>query len=1037
MKLRGLSLLLLGLMLVSCGPSEMSSSSSSGSSSSGASSSSSSTTPSSGSSTTSSGEDPSGEIVAFGGIVRIYYHNDANDYINKRLWIWATDVDGNILGETRFDNQDSPDDYGVYKDIDMSAEPFAGTEYSSISFIVKDAGTWAGQSKDILLNFGDFISNKTTTESGQEMITCYAVQGNGQEVETYVSKEDAMGDRLEFAYLSSWNSIVAIGTGTKGEREEEDVGKVSHYSLYAYGSEYYQALDDNKTPDMSEYLIKEGIPDSKEFTISLDEDADPSLNYVIEATFAQNPDKTRSKSVSFSGLYDTEKFQEELVYEGDDLGYSEVDGNAVFKLWAPTASRVQLFLYLTGRTPEINLTGHIDPTLSNHRTMEMTRGEKGVWTYSVPLDEIIHEYYTFSVTNASGTNEAIDPYAKAASINGIRAYRITDEDFNALKPEGFDAAIQGLETTYGIDTPNELSVYEAHIRDLTMDDTWNGKEIPGTFKAFHEKGTTYTGTTESGETITVKTGFDHIVETGVNAVQLLPVFDQDNDERFTTDEEGNVTAWPSYNWGYNPQNYNVVEGAYSSDPWEPEVRINEYMGLVQAFAEEGIRIIMDVVYNHVSSVTNFSYNKIVPDYFMRKDANGNYHDGSGTGNVTASERPFVRKFIVDSVSFWASTYGIKGFRFDLMGCHDTITMRAVKDALHDIDPQIVVYGEGWTGYSGSGLTEGYLEANQQNVYKELYDQGKGSVGCFNGGGRDGLKGETQWESNLPAYGFMSQGEEHIQYSTVNEAALQFIGTNSRGGSNPIQTLNYVACHDNYTLYDQMNFCFGDGTASGVSIQDREEAIKATMALNASMMMSQGMAFLNGGDEFFRQKYLTPEDPFYDLCIVEATSTQAIDGFVMGDGNIMVRNSYTYGDECNSFKWDRKAKYYEEYSTTIESIRLRNELLEAGVLGLTMGDEYYVDATLWGELTSADAWNAATAAGTLDKTAIAINLNVSENYYVMLGGRSSNQYSDLPCGNDTYKVVYSSSFDHTAGTTFTVSDNTMGVAQYELLVLQKA
>lgn len=1017
---------LASLLLVGCETTPIASSSTQGGSST--------PPPSSGSNTSTSSEaEGSGEIVSFNGIVRIAYHNDANDYGSKRLWIWANGIDGAILGETRFDNQDEPDDYGVYKDIDLSAAPFGDVELASIYFIVKEMGTWAGQSKDILLNFGDFISNKETVEGGKEMITCYAVQGSGQDIETYASKNDALGDRLEFAYFSDWRTINATGSGAQGDRELEDVGRVASYNLYAYGA-------DDDASNLSNYLIKSGTPDSNSFSISLDNDADPSLNYVIEATFTENLERTRSKFVSFNGLYDTEKFINELVYNGDDLGYTESDGNCYFKLWAPTASKVELFLYQTGQTPEVNNTNRVQITLSNHQTRTMSRGEYGVWTYTCPIEEMHHSYYTFSVTTALGTLEVIDPYAKATSINGLRAYRISKEDFQEAEPANFDADIAALNTTYGIKAPNELSIYEIHIRDLTMDDTWNGESTPGTYKAFIEEGTTYTGTNEAGQSVTVKTGFDHIVETGVNAVQLLPVFDHDNDERTILDGDGNVIQSPSFNWGYNPQNFNCVEGSYSSDPYDASVRILEYKELVQAFAKKGIRVIMDVVYNHVSSVTNFSMNKIVPDYFMRLNEDGSYHDGSGTGNVTASERPMVRNFIVDSVKFWASEYGIKGFRFDLMGCLDVTTMRAVKDALYDIDPSIVVYGEGWSSYAGSGLPNpkdasgnptdlSLTECNQENVYKHLWDEnGKGYVGCFNAGGRDGLKGETEWGSNLPGYGFISQGEEHLSNSTAVEAASQFIGTNSRGGGNPAQTLNYVACHDNYTLYDQLNYCLGTGTLEGASIEENLEAAEACVALNASMMLSQGMAFLHGGDEMMRQKYLTPDSPYFSIIEAEVESGLSTDGFIMGDGNMLVRNSYNYGDECNSFKWDRKVTFYDEYQQTIASIALRNDLLEEGVLGQQYTDEG-VNSWIWGDLTNGN-WGTAA----MDRTSIAANF--AGTHYVMLGGRTTKEWSTMPCGNDTLKVLYSSNSKHDVGSTFTVSNYQMGVGRFELLLVQK-
>ena len=977
-----------------------------------------------------------GDPVAFDGLVRIYYHNDQNDYATKRLWIWAAGVDGSELGETSFTNQLTPDDYGVYYDLDLSAEPFGGMSLASISFIVKEAGSWAGQSKDIAVPFNKFISNKTTTEEGREMITVYGVQGNGGTIDTYTARNDALGDRVGDAYFSAWDTLTVRGTGTAEEgREEEDIGKIASYKLYGFDNDYYRALGTAFEKDKEDYLITSGTPNSKEVTITLEEEADPMVNYVIEATFAQNTAKVKSAAASFNSLYDSEKFQNEYVYDGDDLGFTiNEEGKAQYKLWAPTASRVQLFLYVVGVTAEINESGEVSSitnTYNNHVTREMTPGEHGVWTYVSDGAMPTRRFYTYYVTTAAGSQETIDPYAHAAGINGLRGYAMDAAAWAApdAEPEGFDESIERLETEYAISAPNELSVYEAHIRDLTMDETWTGKNKPGTYLAFAEEGTTYTGMTPEGEPLTVKTGFDHIVETGVNAVQLLPVFDQDNDERTVEDEEGNVILEPNFNWGYNPLNYNVVEGSYSSDPFDPLARIYEYKTLIKAFADKGIRIIMDVVYNHLASVGNNCFNKVIPDYFFRKNADGAYIDGSGTGNVTASERPMVRKYIVDSVCFWAEQYGIKGFRFDLMGCLDVTTMRAVKDALYDIDPQIVVYGEGWNGAFGNPDGTGLPaeeEASNSHVYSKLYDNGKGSVGCFNDGGRDALKGNTQWEGGKPDYGFLTQGAEHVG-DKAKEAAAQFLGINERApGANPAQTVNYVACHDNYTLYDQMNFCMGSGMASA---EDNDDAIWGTVALNAAMALSQGIAFLNGGDEIFRQKLLYPEDPFYAVIEnLQEDDPNNTDAFKLEDGTMLVRNSYNYGDECNSFKWDRKVTYHEAYLKTIEAFHLRNEMM-----GHVFGMDYETDikddqhAWVWGNLC--EGVNMRTSTG-------AVFAPEGEEYYVMLGGRTLNPWTNLGIGNGTLEVVYSSNDKHTSDTTFNIDNGIIGIARSELLLLKR-
>lgn len=957
-------------------------------------------------------------------IVRLHYHQDDGAYSTKRLWVWASGVDGHDLGEITFEGTD---DFGVYTDLDLQEEPFDGRNFTSISFIVKNVGTWSGQSADIQIPFNRFTYYASTTEEGRDKIDVYAVAGAGGSIDTYALQSAALGDRVETAYAGSdWKSIVVTGAGTEDGRAAEDIGKVATYELYAFDRDYYIAKAGTnqpgvtiEEPDDADYLVTSGSPNANTFTISLSEDIDPRKNYVVNCVFTQDTSRTKTKSVSMVNLYDTEKFESDYVYTGDDLGFTYENGVATYRLWAPTASRVQLYRYLTGETSSVNHTGDVVSENDMRRSNDMEPGEKGTWV----LQETgfpVNPYYTYNVQTANGTNETADPYAKAGGINGLRSYAMSPADWDETDPTSFSDHISALGTTYSIDRPNELTVYEAHIRDLTMDDTWvsNSDNPRGTFPAFSESGTTY-----AAGGLTVKTGFDHIVETGVNAVQLLPVFDFDNDERTLVDESGAVTMEPGYNWGYNPMNYNMVEGSYSSDPYEPTVRISEYKELIDALASNGIRTIMDVVYNHLSSVSNNPFNKTVPYYFFRLDANGNYIDGSGTGNVTASERPMVEKYIVDSCVFWAEEYGVKGFRFDLMGCLTVDCMRAVKDALYAVDPEIVVYGEGWTG--GDAGYDGTKLASTGNVYSQLYDGAggalTGAVGAFNDHGRDGLKGNTTYGSPDPAYGFISQGAEHLSEDTLLNAAYHFIGSNRNVGGNPIQTVNYVACHDNYTLYDQMNYCLGSGTTG---ITDNADAVAATVAMNASVAMSQGIAFINGGDEIFRQKYLTPEDPYF-------ATIDGGDAVLLGDGNKLVRNSYAYGDECNSFKWDRKVTYNDEYLKTVEAIKFRNDHM-GSLFGLS-----YEEVT--GDTPLCSVWGSLYPNGS-DITSIGINLNSrdgAETYYLFLGGRCADgEWNDISIGNDTVEVVYSSNGAHTEGTSFTISNFTMGIGRYELLLVKK-
>ncbi|HPG44026.1 MAG TPA: alpha-amylase family glycosyl hydrolase, partial [Acholeplasmataceae bacterium] len=340
-------------------------------------------------------------------------------------------------------------------------------------------------------------------------------------------------------------------------------------------------------------------------------------------------------------------------------------------LWAPISSAVTLNLYQTG-TPA-NYGGSDTPT----QTIPMIKGDQGV--YMVEVNQSLHgTYYTYSVTNGSSTYEVIDPYAKSSGVNGLRGLVV---DFSQINPEGFEYN----DRPDNMNSYTDAIIYELHVRDLTTHSSWNGTEANrGKYLGLIEKGTSYQG---------VSTGFDHIVELGVTHVQLLPFFDYGVVDETKVGDVG----YNAFNWGYMPLNFNVLEGTYSSDPYNGLTRVIEMKQVVQAFHEENIRINMDVVYNHTGLSADSNFNLIIPGYYHRKTDTGAFSNGSGTGNETASERYMVRKFMVDSVLFWATEYNLSGFRFDLMALHDIETMELIAEELHAIDPTIMVYGEPWMG----------------------------------------------------------------------------------------------------------------------------------------------------------------------------------------------------------------------------------------------------------------------------------------------------------------------------------------------------
>ena len=1014
------------------------------------------------------------EDIAFNGKLKVYYHNDTANYANKRIWPWANGVAPNT--EYLFDNQTDPDDFGVYKIFDLNEGVWEGMVSTTFSFIIKDAGSWSGQSTDTICPFGRFASNIDDTG----MMTIYACDGEGGNVDTFTNKKAALGDRVASAYFSDWHTLHVVGGGAQDERDPSLVGKVSSYELYAYDSEYQAMERDEQALAKSRYLVGKSVStvDSKEFDITLQEEVKPHLAYTLEARMADDPSRIKSKVASFNKLFDTQNFVDKYTYDGNDLGATVVDRNGsrascVFKLWAPTSSRVQVKVYMGGTPGDLFPT--FEPVENFGQEYDMVLGNYGVWQLKVDNLFIgdMNYFYTFLVTNSSGTNEVVDPYATSTGLNGKRAC-IVDWD-NVAKPEGWDNIASHTENNPNglltdIDSDNDLSIYEAHIRDLTMDESWGGHEVPGTYKAFVEEGTTY----GSGEN-TVTTGFDHIKEMGVRAIQLLPVFDQDNEERWADEngdllvynvdyEKGRIVTPSDYNWGYNPQNYNAIEGSYSTNPADGIEKINEFRNMVQKCADNDIRVIMDVVYNHFASVNGHPLNKVVPGYFLRLTESGSAYDGTGCGNVTATERKMMSKFVVDSVCHWAKNLKIKGFRFDLMGCIDVETMKNVKIALYEIDPDIVVYGEGWAGLGDAGF---YDVVNSKEMYKDLrraslsgiykYLQNienaqgvnVGHVGGFSNGFRNGLKGDIE-NDIYPEWGFLSKGANDVNNNIKKKVGEGMLGANEWGyddncwwkdqadhdgctsGYNNEQTVSYVTCHDNYGLFDQMNYTMKSQHTADVDTANAN-VLNACVAAEAAALLNQGISFIQGGDEIFRQKVIKSDDTHFAEMVEsygemprgDGSYYKVGDGIEMDSGNWLVRNGYKYGDKVNSFKWDRKLTYKGYYEKIKEASLLRNQIV-GNILGRPFAEKNNPDinnvfgSTYWdehGQLVGC------YLKGKVD----------SANYYMLLGGNLASGDALLSSLRSHIDVVYSSTGYHSGS--FDMNDDNLGVGKLEFAIVK--
>ncbi|WP_163192370.1 type I pullulanase [Clostridium thermarum] len=560
-------------------------------------------------------------------------------------------------------------------------------------------------------------------------------------------------------------------------------------------------------------------------------------------------------------------------YSGDDLGVTYTPAGSIFKLWAPTAKSVSLATYDSEGV--YNESGKVVDHTGGSETA-MVRGDNGVWSLEVKGD-LAGKYYMYKVEFADGkVNYAVDPYAKAVSANGQRGVII---DLSKTNPENFNPNDRPT-----MIKPTDAIIYEMHVRDFSIDPN-SGIDNKGRFKAFTESGTTLDGD-ES-----IKTGIDHLKELGITHVHLLPSYDYATVNEKSSD--------PQYNWGYDPQNYNVPEGSYSSDADDAAVRVTEFKEMVQALHDNGISVVMDVVYNHTFSTGNSSFDLIVPGYYYRTDDFGGYTNGSGVGNEVASERPMVRKFIKDSVKYWSEEYGVDGFRFDLMGLIDTTTMTQIVDELkNEINPSVLIYGEPWTGGS-SPLAEQTLKGSQKEKGFAVFNDN--IRGAIKGGSDDATKGFASGEP----------GKETDIVKGIRGAIDDF--TNS-----PTETINYVTAHDNLNLWDKFITARGlaqevgflnikDGKlVDGGSVEDAvnnadpyknidlnnvldNETVKRTLLANGIVFTSQGIPFIQAGDEFLRTKY--------------------------GD-----HNSYKSPDAINMIRWQNKADFkpvFDYYQGLIE------------------------------------------------------------------------------------------------------------------------
>lgn len=530
-------------------------------------------------------------------------------------------------------------------------------------------------------------------------------------------------------------------------------------------------------------------------------------------------------------------FDKTYYYDGNDLGLTYTKASSKFRLWAPTASEAFVMLAEDWNSP-------------SSRKVEMQRDMKGTWVAQVDGD-LTGLYYTYLVRIGSQWNEAIDPYAKAVGVNGDMGAIL---DLSNTHPEHWTCDKPNFENAV------DAIIYELHIRDYTIHKD-SGVKHKGKYLGLAEKGTR--GSRDN------LTGLDHIKKLGVTHVQILPFYD------FATESVDETRLdEPQYNWGYDPKNFNVPEGSYSTDPYQPEVRIRELKQMIQAFHDEGIRVIMDVVYNHVYDAYLVHFSRLVPGYYLRYTDDRKLSNGSGCGNDTASERLMMRKFMVESILHWVEEYHIDGFRFDLMGLIDKDTMNEIRKRLDEIDPSILMIGEGW-------IMETALAKEKRANQLQAAEMPR--IAHFNDGFRDAVKGDA---FILDKKGFISGGKS--LESLVKKGVVAGIHYNEELFSfavEPCQSVNFVECHDNHTLWDKVAL-----STEGENDEDRRAMCQLAFSI---LLTSQGIPFIHAGQEFYHSK----------------------------GGE---ENSYNAGDRVNQIDWAQAVKHSEGTVLVQRLIKLRKE-----------------------------------------------------------------------------------------------------------------
>lgn len=696
-------------------------------------------------------------------IVVFHYQRNDKTYDNWNVWLW--EKGGKEIGESKFAGMD---EYGAY----AVAECDSRIDKLGFSVRCSSAGNpW--EKKDYPED--RYIALSSITQSTvhvylQSGKAEYTVKGDNQQV---IVKAEMYGkDRILFEISEAKKSAIDLKFVLRDNNGKQvDVAKVELLDNYKQGYIYV----DGGLDMLSTYTINNGV------------------GSVVD--------------VEMVDYYSCKEFEEECVYKENDLGVTLNNGSTKFRAWAPTAESLSLNLYRTGNESKNDLIKSYDmkKDIGGTWLIELPENLEGYYyTYTVKYDKSFRKYYekkyNIDADNPKGF-EAVDPYARSAGVNGKKGMII---DVEKTSPNGWKQ-----DKNHTVKRITDASIYEISVRDTSTDEN-SGIKNKGKYISFLEHGTK----TSKG----VSTGIDHIKSMGINMVQVMPIYD------FATVDESKGIINDNYNWGYDPANFNVPEGSFSTNPADGRTRVMELKEMIQEFHNEGIGVVMDVVYNHTYYDYPFGFSVLVPGYFHRPDSNT-----SGCGNDTATERTMVTKYIVDSIVYWAKEYHFDGFRFDLMGLIDIDTMNKTREELDAMNEDIILYGEGWYMDSTNRTRDVYL-CNQNN--SRFTDQ----LGYFCDTIRTGIRGGNDNNSK----GFVqgnSSSDETIAYSAKGYAIWS--------ENEPYQLINYASCHDNYTLWDKLYVAGKNET--------QDNLIKQNKLAAAIVQTSQGTPFMLQGEEFLRTK----------------------------------------------------------------------------------------------------------------------------------------------------------------------------------------